>query len=747
MLPLTLCWIVSALSLSFSAEVKLPDAAGRKVDYEEDVRPLLAEHCYSCHGPEAQQAGLRLDLRQNALRGGDYGPVIIPGESARSKLVHKLVDGDGGKQMPPDGALAPADIGILRAWIDQGAEFRNEIKAQAPPAPIDPKLAEIISAVRSAQLPAVRKALKQSPNLFEGKDPSGSTLLHHAAGFGTLETVKWLLDAGVNVNSTNRRGSTPLHWAIADKSKVRLLLSRGANVNQKQVEGRTPLYLAASLGNGNKILKLLLDHGADPEIALANGRRPLMAAAERGDVDAMRLLIEAKARVNARNGAGETALILAASCGQPDAVQFLLDRGANLAIMTKRDESALGNAATAGDEKTVGLLLEHGAPINSRNIRGYSPLMLAASSDTIPTAVVKLLLARGADTSFQGDYEESARELAAKRGNTEVARLLGAGPQEGLRRPARDGGPYRIPEAVERALIMTEKQSHNFIRIAGCNSCHSQDLPSAAAAFARSRGLSAPRVIEQLPASMLPPAERLMDLDFVGTVGSKAWELFDFGMNGEPRNAYTDAVIHLIRVLQSPDGYWPAAESRRPPVNTGEFQTAALSIYALKHYAPPGQEAACEKAIERAVAWLERAPAKKTQDLAFQALGFVWANAASEKAGRAAKALVAAQNTDGGWSQLPTMQSDAYATGQALYALFATRFVAVTDPPYQRGVDYLLKTQAEDGTWHVQSRSIWLQPYFESGFPYGRDQFISTAGTAWASMALAATHSTELTLK
>ena len=61
-----------------------------------------------------------------------------------------------------------------------------------------------------------------------------------------------------------------------------------------------------------------------------------------------------------------------------------------------------------------------------------------------------------------------------------------------------------------------------------------------------------------------------------------------------------------------------------------------------------------------------------------------------------------------------------------------------SDPIYQKGIDYLLRTQAADGTWHVKSRSIWLQPYFESGFPYGQDQFISTAGTAWAAMALAA---------
>jgi hypothetical protein len=73
-----------------------------------------------------------------------------------------------------------------------------------------------------------------------------------------------------------------------------------------------------------------------------------------------------------------------------------------------------------------------------------------------------------------------------------------------------------------------------------------------------------------------------------------------------------------------------------------------------------------------------------------------------------------------------------------LFALATSGALATRDQAFQKGVNYLLRTQADDGTWHVKTRSIWLQPYFESGFPYGRDQFISTAGTAWAAMALAA---------
>src|SRR5215813_10940225 len=132
-----------------AAQRQIPPAAPIKVDYDKDIRPLLLQNCYSCHGRDVQQSGLRLDLRQNALRGGDYGPVIQPGNSANSKLIRRLVNGDGGLQMPPTGALSDEEIGILRAWIDQGAEFRTEIREKAAAKPIDSRLAGLIAAVRS----------------------------------------------------------------------------------------------------------------------------------------------------------------------------------------------------------------------------------------------------------------------------------------------------------------------------------------------------------------------------------------------------------------------------------------------------------------------------------------------------------------------------------------------------------------------------------------------------------------------
>jgi ankyrin repeat protein len=735
--------LMGALASPAFAQNQFPAAASRSVDYEADVRPILAANCYSCHGPEAQQSGLRLDLRQPALRGGDYGPVIAPGDSANSKLIKRLVNGDGGLQMPPTGPLSDDDIGVLRAWIDQGAEFRTEIRAEAPPRPVDPGVAAVIAAVRSRDRATLERLIEADPALATANDTGGSTLLHHAAGFGTLDTLAFLIDKGADVNAKNRRGSTPIFWAIHDEAKVRLLISRGAAVNVKQIEGRTPVYQASILGSGNAVLRLLLESGGNPNAATLTGLTPLSGAALRGDVEAMRLLLAKGADVHAKNGAGATALMAAATNGSADAVRLLLERGADVNVRTKLGETALGNAAGAGVTDTVKMLLDRGADVDSRNSRGYSPLMLAAGSDAMNADIVKLLLAKGADASFSADYDETAYVLASHRGNTAVARLLGdAMKQTQAVAPVRPvvahaGARLVSPAAaIERALPLLEKQSHNFIRIGGCNSCHAQDLVSAAAAVARDRGLPAPREIPQLPQSMMPSPERLMDFSVVAVAGV-VWELFDFGMNQLPKTPYTDAVVRIITATQTPAGNWSTNEGRRPPMNAGDFQAAALAVYALRQYGPDSDKAGTDAVVAKAVKWLEDNKPQTTQDRAFQLLGLAWGNGAPALIKTGARALAALQRTDGGWNQLPDMPSDAYATGEALYALNATGNMSVSHAVYQKGIEYLLRTQAPDGSWHVETRSIWLQPYFESGFPYGRDQFISAAGSAWAVMALA----------
>ena len=424
-LELGLCLSMTTL---FGAE--LPPPAERQVNFDQHVKPILAAKCHACHGTKQQQSGLRLDKRQNALRGGDYGPVIIAGKSAESKLILRLVSGDGGMQMPPTGPLPAEDIGILRAWIDQGAEWGEiELKPQGPPKPLDPKLKALIVAVRGQDTAAVKKLLHEDPELAKGKDHSDSTLLHHAAGFGNTETIKLLLDRGADVNAKNRLEGSPLHWAVRSDEKTGLLLEHGAHINGKTQDGSTPLYLASRRRDSHSVLQLLLEKGADPNLATLNGRTPLMAAAGDGDVTAMKLLLDKGADATALSGSGAGTLMDAARSRKLEAVRLLLERGADVNLETKRKQTALAIAAQQGAEGIVKVLLEEGAHADGQDYRGYSPLMWAAYSEAMPVGIVKTLLDKGADAEVSGEGE-TPRTLAGKRGDNEVARLLGVSEEQ-----------------------------------------------------------------------------------------------------------------------------------------------------------------------------------------------------------------------------------------------------------------------------------------------------------------------------
>src|SRR5436305_4334476 len=140
--------------------------------------------------------------------------------------------------------------------------------------------------------------------------------------------------------------------------------------------------------------------------------------------------------------------------------------------------------------------------------------------------------------------------------------------------------------------------------------------------------------------------------------------------------------------------------------------------------------------IRAAREWLSKAKAETSSELNWRTLGLFWSKADPKLVAESASPIFRNQRADGGWAQLPGLSSDAYATGQTLYVLGIANIAEQTSGVWQRGVDYLLRTQAKDGTWRVKSRSFPFQPYFESGFPYGADQWISAAGTSWATMAL-----------
>src|SRR5262245_2053547 len=129
--------LVAVLLAVPAARAPGTDAPGspRPIDFTRDVKLIFAKHCVSCHGPDRQRSGLRLDRKVNALKGGDGGAAIVPGKSADSPLIRLVSGVDKDSVMPPKGdRLSGAEVATLRAWIDQGAKWPDDGSATANPA-------------------------------------------------------------------------------------------------------------------------------------------------------------------------------------------------------------------------------------------------------------------------------------------------------------------------------------------------------------------------------------------------------------------------------------------------------------------------------------------------------------------------------------------------------------------------------------------------------------------------------------
>ncbi len=214
-----------------------------------------------------------------------------------------------------------------------------------------------------------------------------------------------------------------------------------------------------------------------------------------------------------------------------------------------------------------------------------------------------------------------------------------------------------------------------------------------------------------------------------------AWTLWGWEAEGRAPDHLSDALVHYLVLLQAADGSWKTP-GYRPPADGSHFTFTALALRGLQTYGPPGRRAEIDQRIDRARIWLLNTAAEETEDKIWQLLGLHWSAACAAPIRKAADRLLSEQRTDGGWAQLPTLPSDAYATGEVLYALHAAGVITASHSAYQRGLAYLLRTQLADGSWFVPTRTFPVIPYFNFDFPHGRAQFISTSATCWATMAL-----------
>jgi glyoxylase-like metal-dependent hydrolase (beta-lactamase superfamily II) len=304
--------------------------------------------------------------------------------------------------------------------------------------------------------------------------------------------------------------------------------------------------------------------------------------------------------------------------------------------------------------------------------------------------------------------------------------------------------PRTVRAAIDASLPLLQRADTVFLERAGCISCHNNSLFQMTAAALRPKGFRIDETavsgqMARTRAYLASWREReLQDIAIPGQIDTTSYILAGLVDASYTPDAATDALARYVKRRQYADGSWRIA-SHRPPIESGSITTTAVAIRSLRSYAPAPLEAEYARAVRRGVSWLAAATPKNTEDHAFMLLGLSWAGDADASAIRkTAGALIAQQRQDGGWNQIPTLASDAYATGQALVALATSGALTPDDEAYRKGVRFLLDTQLEDGSWYVRSRAIPIQPYFDSEFPHGPDQFISAAATNWATMALAA---------
>ncbi|MBL9131996.1 MAG: terpene cyclase/mutase family protein [Verrucomicrobiaceae bacterium] len=290
-----------------------------------------------------------------------------------------------------------------------------------------------------------------------------------------------------------------------------------------------------------------------------------------------------------------------------------------------------------------------------------------------------------------------------------------------------------IRAAVSKSLPLIERSSKIAIEErSNCFTCHHTGLPVMTFVTARERGfqIDAVNLQTQLDFTvqfLAKGRENYLQGKGQGghafTAGSALWTL---KLGGRTADATTEAVTAYLIGHQKELHHWKPP-SIRPPSEESPFSATFFALESLRSIPAATQR------LADARRWLEQTPAQTTEDRVFR----LWAlHAAQSDSTTAARDLLQTQRDDGGWAQLENMASDAYATGTALVALFRTGSVKADDAAFQRGLSWLMQNQHADGSWHVVSRAKPFQKYFESGYPHGKDQFISITAACWATTAL-----------
>ena len=422
-----------------------------------------------------------------------------------------------------------------------------------------------------------------------------------------------------------------------------------------------------------------------------------------------------------------TPLVAAAASGDTAKVKELLKAGASPNDACFLGIRPVGFPLMMQSREMFQAFRDAGVDFGARCDPGTTALMWAAYNSDSSVDFAEPILKAGVDVNAKDKNGDTALTWALRSGNLAMARRLEAA-----------GATRDVPirSAVQKSLALLQASSPQFVRVSGCVSCHHQNLPAMAMKLAGERGIAfdAARAEEEVK-SVMAMWNSLREGMEKGTARVPnppivaSYSLIGLDASKYPADQTTKAMVGMITKMQGTDGAW-RTDIRRPPIEASDFTATALSLRSLQLYGGDPQR------VSRAAAWLVKQEPQSNEDRAMQLFGLSWAKADQKAIQERARKLLAEQRVDGGWAQVGNLEPDAYATGEALMALYTAGELKVSDAAYKNGVDYRLRTQRPDGSWWVRSRAFPIQPYKESGFPHGKDQWISAAGTGWAAMAL-----------
>jgi hypothetical protein len=291
----------------------------------------------------------------------------------------------------------------------------------------------------------------------------------------------------------------------------------------------------------------------------------------------------------------------------------------------------------------------------------------------------------------------------------------------------------RAFESANKAVRLVDQTSATFLDKRKCFTCHTQTFAALVLSDAAKAGID---INENNRAAQVERAYEIYDsLGGVrpDTVGHA---LLALDVGRIPPNDRTEAMLRYLLDYGKENGHWKVAIENREPAEASNFTTNYLAVRAANRFGTAELKegiAARRKGVE---AWFAKAKAEDTEDQVFRLFLGSELGIPSKRRERFVRRLLDEQLAGGGWAQKAGMKPDAYATASVLVALNKAGGMSAEQERWKKGVEYLLKTQQPDGSWHVASRAKPVQEYFESGFPHGKDQFISAFATGWATKAL-----------